>query len=175
MVLMLGATLGERILRRHAWRWAAVPFLLGGIMFAAARTAFPASSHVELPFTTSRNNWTQAFLWIRTHTPNAALFALDADYINAPGEDAQCFRAIAERSALPDYSKDGGEASIAPELTAAWKQGQAAQQNLSQSTDANRISALAPLGVSWLILKSNAQTSFDCPYHNAHVKVCRLP
>ena len=102
--------------------------LLGGIMFTAARTAYPHSSHLELPGTATPNPWVQAFLWIRDHTPKDALFALDADYINAPGEDAQCFRAIAERSALPDYSKDGGEASIAPELTPAWKQGQAAQQ-----------------------------------------------
>ena len=72
----------------------------------------------------------QAFLWIRGNTPKDALFALDADYINAPGEDAQSFRAIAERSALPDYSKDGGEASIAPDLTAAWSIGQAAQRGL---------------------------------------------
>ena len=81
----------------------------------------------------ARNLWVQAFVWIRGNTPKDALFALDADYINAAGEDAQCFRAIAERSALPDYSKDGGEASIAPELADAWAIGQAAQQRLSDA------------------------------------------
>jgi hypothetical protein len=176
MVLVLGATLGELVLRRHAWRWAAAMLLLGGIMFASARTAFPTSRHLELPWTAPRNPWVQAFLWIRDNTPKDALFALDADYINAPGEDAQCFRAIAERSSLPDYSKDGGEASIAPELTSEWKEGQQAQQQLSApaSTDAMRIATLSPLGVSWLVLDAHAATNLDCPYANALVKVCRL-
>jgi len=174
MVLALGAKLGESILRRTAWRWAAAILLLSGIMLQAERSAFPNSNHVELPWTTPRNFWTQTFLWIRTNTPRDALFALDADYINAPGEDAQCFRAIAERSSLPDYSKDGGEASIAPELTDTWKQGQAAQQHLSELSDTARTAALAPLGVSWIVLKASAATNLDCPYANAAVKVCRL-
>lgn len=174
MVLMLGAKLGESLLRRAAWRWATTTLLLGSVMFAAARSAYPHSSHLELPWIATPNPWAQAFLWIRDHTPKDALFALDADYINAPGEDAQCFRAIAERSALPDYSKDGGEASIAPELTPAWKQGQAAQQRLGQETDAERLAALQPLAVSWLVLQSRASTGFDCPYENTTVKVCRL-
>jgi hypothetical protein len=174
MVLMLGAKLGESFLRRGAWRWVATMLLLGGIMFTTARGAYPHSSHLELPGTATPNSWAQAFLWIRYHTPKDALFALDADYINAPGEDAQCFRAIAERSALPDYSKDGGEASIAPELTRPWRQGQAAQQGLSEETDAERQAALRPLGVSWVVLEASAATGFNCPYENAAVKVCRL-
>jgi hypothetical protein len=176
MVLLLGARLGELLLRRHAWRWTAAMLLLGGIMFASARSAFPASRHLELPWITPRNPWVQAFLWIRDNTPRDALFALDADYINSPGEDAQCFRAIAERSSLPDYSKDGGEASIAPELTAEWKAGQQAQQRLSATTttDAMRFAELAPLGVTWLVLDTRATTNLDCPYANTAVKVCRL-
>jgi hypothetical protein len=174
MVLLLGAKLGELVLQRTAWRWLAAMALLGGIMFGAERTAFPDSNHAEFPWTMPRNSWTQAFLWIRDHTPKDALFALDADYINASGEDAQCFRAIADRSSLPDYSKDGGEASIAPELTEIWKQGQTAQQRLSESTDADRIAALTPLGVSWVVLNARSATSFDCPYENAAVRVCRL-
>ena len=175
MILFLGAALGEFVLRCTAWRWVAAPLLLGGIFFGTARATFPNSNHLELPWTAPRNPWSQAFLWIRANTPRDALFALDADYINASGEDAQCFRAIAERSALPDYSKDGGEASIAPELTATWTQGEAAQQHLSDLSDSARTAALAPLNVSWLVLKSTAATSFDCPYQNAAVKVCRLP
>jgi hypothetical protein len=124
-----------------------------------------------------RNPWAQAFLWVRDNTPKDALFALDADYINAPGEDAQCFRAIARRSALADYSKDGGEASIAPVLTADWVRDQAAQQALSSpsTTDAQRLAALRPLGVTWLVLQPSAATSLDCPYANSAVKLCRLP
>jgi hypothetical protein len=173
MVMMLGGLLGERVLRRRAWRWCAAALLLGGVMFGAARSAFPSSNHLELPGRTARNAWVQAFVWIRENTAKGALFALDADYINARGEDAQCFRAIAERSALPDYSKDGGEASIAPELTEAWMKGQAAQAGLSGMTDTERLRVLQPLGVSW-VLDSRAETKLDCPYANGSAKVCRL-
>jgi hypothetical protein len=154
--------------------------LLGGAMLGAERGAFPNSNHLELPGVAARNQWVQAFVWVRGNTPQGALFALDADYINAAGEDAQCFRAIAERSALPDYSKDGGEAAIAPELAGAWATGQAAQQGLSRSSrnaaeaDAARIAALRPLGVSWVAMAADAATNFDCPYRNAAVRVCRL-
>jgi type IV secretory pathway VirB2 component (pilin) len=177
MVLLLGAKLGDLVLRRAAWRWAAAMLLLGGVMFAAGRAAFPYSNHLDLPWTTSRNAWVQAFEWIRANTPQQALFALDPDYINAPGEDAQCFRAIAERSALPDYSKDGGEASIAPQLTPAWRAGQQAQRTLAAPsfTDAERLAALHPLGVTWIVLNAQYLTSFNCPYANPVVKVCRLP
>lgn len=176
MVLILGAKLGEYVLRRKSWHWGAAMLLLGSIMFAAQRSAFPDSNHVQLPWIKTPNPWVQAFAWIRENTPKDALFALDADYINAPGEDTQSFRAIAERSALPDYSKDGGEASIAPELTEAWTIGQTAQRGLSapNETDAQRIAALRPLGVTWIVLESAATTSFDCPYRNAAAKVCRL-
>jgi hypothetical protein len=160
MVLMLGAMLGKHMLRRSAWRWSAAVLLLGGVMFGAARGAFPNSNHLELPGMTARNVWVEAFVWIRENTPKEALFALDADYINARGEDAQCFRAIAERSAVPDYSKDGGEASIAPDLTEAWEGGQAAQSGLSDMTDLERLRVL--------------QTELDCPYANSSAKVCRL-
>jgi hypothetical protein len=176
MVLILGAKLGEYVLRRSPWRWVAAAVLLGGVMLAAQRSAFPNSTHVELPQMTTPNPWVQAFTWICENTPKDALFALDADYINAPGEDTQSFRAIAERSALPDYSKDGGEASIAPELTEAWTIGQAAQRGLSapSETDENRSDALRPLGVTWIVLESGATTSLDCPYRNAAAQVCRL-
>ena len=176
MVLALGATLGQSTLRSSAWRWLAAMLLLGGTIFAAQRNAFPYSQYIEAPWTTSRNAWVQAFLWIRDNTPKDALFALDSDYINAPGEEAQCFRAIAERSSLPDYSKDGGEAAIAPDLTAQWKIGQQAQQylNATATTDSMRRATLSPLGVTWLVLDAHALTALDCPYTNSTVKICHL-
>jgi hypothetical protein len=174
LLLMLGARLGELVLRRSARRWIVAAMLLGGIMLVPQQAAFPDSNHIELPWTTPHNPWVQAFLWIRENTPKDALFALDPDYINISGEDAQCFRAIAERSTLPDYSKDGGEASIAPELTPAWTLAQTAQQGLDIATDADRVAALRPQGVAWVVLEAGARTGFDCPYRNAAVKVCRL-
>lgn len=186
LILVLGAQLGERVLRRSAWRWAATMILLGGVMLGAERSTFSYSDHLELPGVSPRNPWVQAFLWIRDNTPKDALFALDADYINRPGEDAQCFRAIAERSALADYSKDGGEASIAPELTDEWVRDQRAQQGIGMSqgrstggfyegtTDSRRVEALRSLGVTWVVLENSTETNLSCPYTNTRVKVCSL-
>jgi hypothetical protein len=173
MALLLGAWIGERVLRRKAWRWVIALALLGGTMFAASRAAYPDSRHVEAPWAEAQNPWVRAFLWIRANTPKDALFALDADYINAAGEDAQCFRAIAERSALADYSKDGGEASIAPALTEEWVREQAAQRGLS-ALGAQQLSGLRSLGVSWVVLDTGVATGFECPYRNEAVEVCQL-
>jgi hypothetical protein len=179
MILAIGAELAERVLRRHTARWIATFGILATVMVIAERQIFPDSAHVEFPaelrWHTPENEWVQAFLWIRQNTPKDALLALDADYITKPGEDAQCFRAIAERSALPDYSKDGGEASITPELTRAWTEGEIAQSGLSDATDASRVATLKPLGVNWVVLERSAATAFVCDYANKAVKVCRLP
>lgn len=174
MALTLGAKLGEAILRRSPWRWAATLAILGITMLAASRSAYPDSHHLEMPWSNPQNPWVRAFVWIRENTPKNALFALDADYINAPNENAQCFRAIAERSALADYSKDGGEASIAPSLTQEWAVEQRAQASLNAETDTARVATLQPLGVSWIVLDTQASTNFNCPYRNAAVQVCRL-
>jgi len=134
------------------------------------------SSHIELPDRSARsaNPWVQAFLWVGENTSRDALFALDAKYVNTEGEDAQNFRALAMRSALPDYSKDGGEASITPQLAAAWQQGAAAQARLSELADDVRDQRLLPFGVTWMVLHSQAVTDHACPYDNGTVKVCRL-
>ena len=87
-----------------------------------------------------RNQFEQAFVWISRNTPKDAVFALDAQYITEPGEDAQGFRAIAERSVLPDFSKDGGVVTNKPELAAAWLQGQVAQAGLN----AERMRSVSP-------------------------------
>ncbi len=100
---------------------------------------------------------------------------MDANYINAPGEDAQNFRAIAERSAIPDYSKDGGIASIAPDLSAEWLCGKSAQKQLNHLADASRIAALRSLGAHWIVLPHDAVTAFHCEYINREVRVCRIP
>jgi hypothetical protein len=177
MILFLGAELADRYLHRNLRRWFVTFSALSAIMFLAQRNIFPTSSHIEFPAqtgTTERNPWSRAFLWIRTHTPNDALFAMDADYIEKQGEDTQSFRAIAERSALPDYSKDGGEASITPSLTNDWITGQKVQAGMSTQTDETRRRVLIPLGVSWIILERNAVTALPCDYTNEAVKVCEL-
>jgi len=176
MILLLGAWLGTHVLEHHLWRWTVLLVGLGMPMFFAQRSTFPNSAHIEWPNSPPANPWQQAFVWIRTNTPADALFALDAHYITAgKHEDAQCFRAIAQRSALPDYSKDGGEASITPGLTDQWAIGQAAQTTLETEPDSRREARLKPLGVSWVVLERSSQTAWSCPYQNPTVKVCRLP
>jgi hypothetical protein len=174
MVMVIGGRLGDIVVGRSAWRWAASVTVLGGVMFGAARAEYAHTSHLELPWTHSRNAWVQGFEWVRGNTPKDGLFAMDADYIHAPGEDAQNFRAIAERSVLPDASKDGGEASIAPDLAKAWAQGVAAQDGLSAISDGERVARLTPLGVTWIVLDAGARTQFECPYASAQVRVCRI-
>jgi hypothetical protein len=179
MILMVGATLAERALRRSAMRWVVAFSLLAGVMVLVERRTYPESGRLELQgvmqSSVPENPWEQAFVWISRNTPMDALFALDPHYINVQGEDAQGFRAIAERSVLPDYSKDGGVVANKPALTGEWMQGLAAQARLNTENDAARMAALRPLGVGWVVLDGSAETGFRCDYANAVVKVCRLP
>jgi hypothetical protein len=165
---------------------AALIILSGLALFSAQHATFPSSQHIEWPWSQPVNPWSQAFVWIRNNTPRDALFALDADYITTDGEDAQTFRATSLRSAVPDFSKDGGEASITPSLAPLWQQSIAAQfavqagtqliehSSLSKQHDAERDAHLRPLGVTWVVLHADAATSHPCPYNNGTVKVCRI-
>jgi hypothetical protein len=182
MTLALGATLGERVLQRRAMRWVVVFSALAAVMVMAERRTFPVSKHLELPYALSGdeladrgNPYQRAFAWIGRNTPKDAVFALDAEYITKPGEDAQSFRAIAERSVLPDFSKDGGVVTNKPELAAEWLQGQVAQARIDSEPDALRVAGLRPLGATWVVLERRAVTGFVCAYANEVVKVCRLP
>jgi hypothetical protein len=188
MTLLLGATLTQLALnarerlQSNTLRLAieSLPAIilvaLAATMFYVQRQTFPASDHLELPWRAQHNPnpWVQAFLWARDHTPPDALFALDTKYVNEDGEDAQTFRPIALRSAVPDFSKDGGEAAITPSLATQWLQGAEAQANLSTETDAVRDPRLLPLGVTWMVLHANAPTAHECPYNNGVIKVCSL-
>jgi hypothetical protein len=154
---------------------AALCLFLCLIMFAGQRLTYPASNHVEWPGQMPRNRWQQAFLWIRANTPQDAVFALDNDYMESPGEDAQGFRATAQRSAIADWYKDGGIAANFPQAALPWWQGSQATGKLNRATDQQRLARLAPLGATWMVLPAQALTSFACPYTNAQVRVCRLP
>jgi hypothetical protein len=182
MTLVVGAALGSRVLQRSAVRWVVVFSVLAAVMVVAERRTFPASRHLELPGALAeedaagqQNPYERAFAWIGGNTPRDAVFAVDSQYITKPGEDAQSFRAIAERSVLPDFSKDGGVVTNKPELAAEWLRGQVAQAELSGESDAKRLSLLRPLGVTWVVLERGAVTGFLCDYRNEAVKVCRLP
>jgi hypothetical protein len=188
MTLLLGAAVTQRALKTSQRLPSAIAratlvsapiavlLALAATMFYVQRQTFPASEHLELPWRAAQNPnpWVRAFLWARTNTPTDALFALDAKYVNEDGEDAQTFRATALRSALPDFSKDGGEAAITPALAEQWQQAAAAQVNLSTESDSLRDARLRPFGVTWAILHAAAPTAHPCPYNNGSIKVCRL-
>jgi len=177
MTVLLGGFLG-RWMGGSGWRWAGAAAVLGAGMAVPAHFAFPASARLEMPARGDRwvraNAWSAAFLWARQHTPEDALFAIDADYISRPGEDAESFRALAERSVLPDAAKDGGEASITPALAESWAAGVAAQRELSAITAEARRERLVELGVTWVVLESRAAVDERCPYNNGVVKICPL-
>ncbi len=178
LFLAVGAWLARIVLRDVWWRWGIALLLLSAPVMIPAWLIFPHSAHIELPQSNplerGPNQWVEAFRWIKRNTPVDALVALDADYISDPGEDAQGFRAIAERSMLPDYSKDGGETAVNPSLSEAWTVGVDAQQGLSRQDDTARLRTLRALGVTWIVLQSRAQTLSRCPYDNGTVKVCEL-
>lgn len=171
-LLLLGGWLASR--RWRALPWAAAA-LAGGSLLLMQRELYRGSNHLELPGRTPVNGWVKAFEWARDHTPPDALFALDADYTRAPGEDAQLFRAIALRSALPDEAKDGGVASVVPSLAEEWRRASEAQRGLATLPDAERARRLQPFGATWIVLPAESPTAFDCPYRNAAAQVCRLP
>jgi hypothetical protein len=175
MILVLGAAMGRWLLKANPSRWAAAIIFFGSVMTWVQIDTFPHSAHLEFPWVAPSNQWEQAFLWIRSHTPEDAVFAMDDMYITSAGEDSQNFRAIAERSALPDYSKDGGIASIAPRLSTEWMRGEAAQKDLDDATDAQRMAKLRVSSVDWVVLPKGTPTAFDCAYANTAAKVCRLP
>src|SRR4029077_4708526 len=81
---------------------------------------FPASAHLEWPGVSPKNEWGQAFRWIRSNTPTDAVFSLEGSYMEIPGEDQTGFRALAQRSRLADADKDSGAASMFPALAQEW-------------------------------------------------------
>jgi hypothetical protein len=172
-VLLAGGMLG-RLAQWHRRALVLMYFLLITALFAGQRLTYPESSHVEWPDRRPHNLWQEAFLWIRDNTPGDAIFALDNDYIESPGEDAQGFRATAERSAVADWFKDGGIASNFSEAAGLWWQGSKATEQLNRASDKERLARLQPLGVTWIVLPAGASTGFPCPFINARVRVCRL-
>jgi hypothetical protein len=171
--VLLGGLLGEYPLKTSAWRWAAlfVPLALG--MWVLQWQSYPFSPHVEWPGVPSDNPWTSAFFWIRGSTPKNAVFALDPNYMQIPGEDQHGFRAVAERSVLADAVKDSGAVSLFPALAGDW----AAQVQATagwahfQRADFERLSK--QYGVSWIVTR-NGTADLPCPYRDAAVAVCRI-
>jgi hypothetical protein len=173
--LLLGGLVDEYLLRARIWRWALCFGVLSLGMFKLDVAAYPASPHIERPGVQYQGEWLSSFLWIRDHTPKDALFALDAEYFSKPGVDLHGFRAVAERSMLADHQKDGGAASVFPELAERWKEESSVQSDWVHLSD-DRLQALrTQYGVSWVLLENS--TPLDgvvCPYSNGQMRVCRI-
>jgi hypothetical protein len=174
LLLIGGGLLGEYILQRRLWRWAAlfVPLCTG--MFVAQRSLFSASPHIEWSLGAEGNRWAQAFGWIRQNTPTDAIFALDPEHMRISGEDAHGFRAIAQRSMLADAIKDSGAVTMFPPLAEEWFSQVQAQSGWKhfQMQDFRRLRA--NYGVNWIVVQKPEGAGLNCPYDNASVSVCRL-
>jgi hypothetical protein len=174
MFLFVGGFLGEYLLKNRVWRWLALFVPLNVGMLVAQLSLFPASAHIEWPGSTPKNQWAQAFTWIRANTPVNAWFALDPLYMQLPGEDAIGFRCLAERSRLADAIKDSGAVSMFPPLADEWwRQVQALNGwNSFQKEDFLRLKT--QFGVNWVVLQNSGTSGLACPFQNDSVRVCRL-
>jgi hypothetical protein len=172
--ILLGGLMGEYALKARAWRWAALFVPLALAMVLVQEGAFPASEHVEWPGTNNGNTWISAFLWIRSHTPKAAVFAIDPNYMVRPGEDTHGFRAVAERSVLADYVKDSGAVSLFPQLATEWANQVGAERGIDHFAPADFQRLLKQYPVTWILTTRSEAAGLTCPYENQDLAVCRM-
>jgi hypothetical protein len=143
-------------------------------MVLVQESIFPASERVEWPGTNNGNTWISAFLWIRSHTPKEAVFAVEPDYMVRPGEDAHGFRAMAERSVLADYVKDSGAVSLFPRLAAEWQNQVGAERGLDHFAPADFQRLMQRYPVTWILTTRPGPKGWTCPYENQYLTVCRM-
>jgi hypothetical protein len=175
LFLCMGGLIGEYLLKDSLRRWLAlfIPLSIG--MFAAQRSLFPESAHVEWPGRAEKNPWGLAFVWIRQNAPVDAVFALDPDYMHIAGEDEIGFRALAQRSRLADAIKDNGVVSMFPPLADEWWAQVQAQSHWNNLRASDFPHLKEKYGVTWVVLEQPGLSGLDCPYQNAAVIVCDLP
>jgi hypothetical protein len=175
LVLIAGGLIGRHFLGHAVWRWILFLAAANGGMFISQRVMFRATEHLELPWRASSNSWLQAFAWIRANTPADAYFALDPQYLAAPGEDYHSFRALAERSQLADALKDASVATQVPDLATRWAGEVDAQQGWRgfQLGDFERLKGR--YRISWVVVSYPAPARLTCIWHNAQLTVCRIP
>ena len=174
-----GGLLAQFVLGSHVWRWLLLFLPISAAMFFAQRQLFPATPHLEWPGAAPGNQWVEAFLWVRTHTPVDAYFALDPNHMEISGEDQHGFRAIAERSMLADNIKDSGAVTMFPALAETWRGQVRAQSGWKNFTVEDFRRLKASFGVNWVVLQKPGGSKpgvsgLNCPYQNNAVMVCRL-
>lgn len=175
MALFAGCLIGRYMLRTRVWRWAVFLLLINGGMFITQRQLFAGTPHLEMPWTKPANPWLQAFAWIRENTPADAYFVLDPNYMAVPGEDYHSFRALAERSQLPDAIKDAAVVTQVPQLGPAWARAQSAQAGWDHFQVADFERLKEQFGVNWALVENRQTDGLDCQWHNQELSVCRIP
>lgn len=174
LFVLLGGLAAEYVLDKRIWRWIALYVPLCAGMFAASRATFPASAHIEWPGAAPKNAWVASFEWVRENTPSNALFALDPMHMCIRGEDANGFRAVAERSMLADAVKDSGAVTMFPPLAQEWLEQVQAQTGWKDFRVRDFERLRARYGVEWVILQQPGISAFSCPYQNRAVVVCHV-
>jgi hypothetical protein len=175
LFLLLGGLLGEHVLKRQWWRYAACFGALAGAMFAIELVTYPLSPHFEWPGAGYRSGWLSAFLWIRSQTPKDAIFAIDPDYMLRPGVDLHGFRALAERSVLADNVKDSGAVSVFPSLAADWERQTDALKGWERFGPRDFETLSTTWGIQWVVLRrSHSAAGLSCKFQNDEVRVCRI-
>jgi hypothetical protein len=172
-IVLFGGILGSITKRNGAEGVALFLVAAAGAMSLVESVTWPDCTRIELPGRGPTNPYEQAFLWIREHTPRDAVFAFNPRLVYLPGEDEQGFRAITERDHLAD-DKDAGVVALLPDRADRWATQRNSQLFVDSMTDAERITALAPLGANWLLLAPTAHTGFPCPFRNRAIQVCQL-
>jgi hypothetical protein len=175
LALVGGGLLGQFVLKRSAWRWVVYLAVMNTGMLYAQEAQFPASRHLELPGLAPKNDWIDAFNWIKQNTPEDAYFALDPHYLDVPGEDYHGFRALAERSSLADAVKDPAAVSQITSLGGVWLEQVRAQQGWSdfKIDDFERLKS--EFGVNWVVVGTPAPAGLNCRWHNRTLAVCQVP
>jgi hypothetical protein len=174
LILIGGGLLGEFVLRNRTWRWLVLFLPLCAGMFYAQRQLFPSSAHIEWPWAAPKNPWVQAFEWVRANTPVDAVFALDPHVMQIEGEDANGFRAIAERSMLADAVKDAGAVTMFPPNAEEWLRQVQAQSGWKDFGSSDFRQIHVQYGVSWVVVQNPAPTGLGCEYSNSVVSVCQV-
>ena len=175
MALAAGGLLGRFLLKKRVWRWAVYLLVFNGGMFLVQWELIDDGAHLELPGLASANPWLQAFAWIGRNTPTGAYFALDPQYLAAPGEGFHSFRALAERSQLSDGYKDAAVVTQVPTLARVWQQQQLAQAGWARFQLADFERLKAEFGVDWALVSYPASPGLGCRWHNDALAVCRIP
>jgi hypothetical protein len=101
--------------------------------------------------------------------------------VTLPGEDYHGFRALAERSVLADYNKDGGMAARVPRLAPRWLKEVTAQNGWQNFQPADFERLKRDFGVTWVVIarsdlapENPEGKTMTCPYQNHQLQVCRL-